>query len=503
MARPLASFETEIVTFQGLAPRETAEVAPVGALQTEPANQVGKSLEQVYVILLVLLLFGGASMQNAKADADNFVSDILPLLEHHCWECHDGREAKGELRLDAERYAKREGRHGLRVIGPTREESELYQRLVSDDESYRMPRGADPLTAADIELIGQWIDKGAPWPQTATPEEPGLSQPTEARLAGLIRRVKMLMVRAPFWMAGGIIASVLGVVLLSLRMGNTRSPVLLSKIRVSWMIIVALLFALGGLREYYRQSPARSRSVSIDLSGAPPWQPNKPNYRLAARPMHPRRLGGRYYRGNDERDPLLFNRGFYLTATIDLSLRNELGQVVEAGSHVGSNLFVEILITKAPGATPRLFSKEVLDQVFLSREWIPDWQPAVLEGELIGLETVTPGEQWRARVPVSHSVGERTTGSIYVYRGDREGKHISKANKQYGIHYDLLIANAVITRDSELWMGSMARHPAIQYTPPDRIPATEWFDFRAMPVISGPNSTDPRLLGIESGDTRN
>jgi hypothetical protein len=215
-------------------------------------------------------------------------------------------------------------------------------------------------------------------------------------------------------------------------------------------------------------------------------------------------LGGRYYRGNDERDPLLFNHGFYRTATIDLSLQDTAaeGTVLQPGDPVTGTLFVELLIEKAPGASPRLYTQAILDQVFLTREWLPDWEATQSEGEPMQLEAITEGELWRARIPVEVTDGTRATGSIYIYRGDREGQSITKVNKQYGIHYDLLITDGTLSPDSELWMGSMTRHPWVVYTAPGQVPATEFFDFRPIPIISGANSTDPELLGIEPGADR-
>jgi hypothetical protein len=34
-------------------------------------------------------------------------------------------------------------------------------------------------------------------------------------------------------------------------------------------------------------------------------------------------------------------------------------------------------------------------------------------------------------------------------------------------------------------------------TPPEKIPYAEWFDYRPIPAITGPNSTDPTVLGVD------
>ena len=42
--------------------------------------------------------------------------------------------------------------------------SELIRRVTSTDEDLRMPPEGDPLSSAQIELLRQWINHGAPWP---------------------------------------------------------------------------------------------------------------------------------------------------------------------------------------------------------------------------------------------------------------------------------------------------------------------------------------------------
>ena len=81
---------------------------------------------------------------------------------------------------------------------------------------------------------------------------------------------------------------------------------------------------------------------------APTIEINEDSLPLPPHPLHPPRLGGKYYRGNDERDPLLFNSGFYRTATIDLNLVNSAGNRVEWESDTNGDLSVEIRIQRAP-----------------------------------------------------------------------------------------------------------------------------------------------------------
>lgn len=93
----------------------------------------------------------------------DFNREIRPILSENCFQCHgpdaDSREA--DLRLDQQDGA-------LRTFEPGhRDQSELFARVSSDDPDLRMPPAESnkQLTAAEIELLGQWITQGAAWGQ--------------------------------------------------------------------------------------------------------------------------------------------------------------------------------------------------------------------------------------------------------------------------------------------------------------------------------------------------
>ena len=65
-------------------------------------------------------------------------------------------------------------------------------------------------------------------------------------------------------------------------------------------------------------------------------------------PMHPKRLGGIYYRGNDERSPELFNGGFYRTATLEVWLSDAAGNHLQWNDEIADrNLFITFAINRA------------------------------------------------------------------------------------------------------------------------------------------------------------
>jgi len=99
----------------------------------------------------------------------NFNRDVRPILSDRCFQCHgpDKHERKGKLRLDqadGEQGAYRV-RGGIAALKPgDLEESEVWYRLTTYDEDDVMPPAdahKKPLTAAEREIIKQWIEEGA------------------------------------------------------------------------------------------------------------------------------------------------------------------------------------------------------------------------------------------------------------------------------------------------------------------------------------------------------
>lgn len=114
--------------------------------------------------LLVAVCLG---LVSPLAQAGRYNNQVKPILSQHCFACHgsDAKQRKGELRLDvppteagysAERLQKvfASGRHG----------SAIYTRITTSDAEEHMPPVDKPaLSAAEIEVIGQWLDDGAPY----------------------------------------------------------------------------------------------------------------------------------------------------------------------------------------------------------------------------------------------------------------------------------------------------------------------------------------------------
>src|SRR4030095_9235168 len=89
-----------------------------------------------------------------------FVRDVQPILGAACVRCHAEGLAQGKLRLDTREAFVQGGTSGKAVVAGDSATSPLYQRLVVNDPARRMPFGADPLPAAQIETLRRWIDAG-------------------------------------------------------------------------------------------------------------------------------------------------------------------------------------------------------------------------------------------------------------------------------------------------------------------------------------------------------
>ena len=98
----------------------------------------------------------------------DFARDIRPILSDKCFACHgpDSEHREGGFRLDVKQSAMSEADSGERAIVPGDvAASELVRRIISDDESERMPPDETnkKITAEERELIVRWIQQGAPW----------------------------------------------------------------------------------------------------------------------------------------------------------------------------------------------------------------------------------------------------------------------------------------------------------------------------------------------------
>jgi mono/diheme cytochrome c family protein len=113
------------------------------------------------------ILLGAAPVLHA-GDQAQFDSQVRPLLQKRCTECHGAKKQKGELRLDAKTFAFKGGHDGPAILAGKASESPLFQRITSKDADTRMPPEGEPLSEPEIAAVKAWIESGAVWPENDT-----------------------------------------------------------------------------------------------------------------------------------------------------------------------------------------------------------------------------------------------------------------------------------------------------------------------------------------------
>ena len=119
--------------------------------------------------LLLVCVFWGISRAQEPHKID-FGRDVQPIFKTRCVGCHGPAQQKNGFRLDRRSDAMRGGT--IAVIGPGNSAgSRLYNRLTGGEFGLQMPP-TGPLSAAEINIIKDWIDQGAEWPDTLSGETP-------------------------------------------------------------------------------------------------------------------------------------------------------------------------------------------------------------------------------------------------------------------------------------------------------------------------------------------
>src|SRR5262245_4474990 len=111
------------------------------------------------------LLLAGTFFLALTVSAADFSKDIQPIFARHCYECHGAEKQKGKLRLDERNSAMRAGKDAIIISGKAAQ-SELYRRVtLPKGHEDIMPNRGEPLSKAETDLIRDWINQGAVWPE--------------------------------------------------------------------------------------------------------------------------------------------------------------------------------------------------------------------------------------------------------------------------------------------------------------------------------------------------
>jgi hypothetical protein len=104
---------------------------------------------------------GSESQNFSPEDLKFFEQHIRPILAERCFKCHGPKKQQGALRLDSRSAMLSGGDSGAAIAPGNAAESLLVQAVKY--ESFEMPPDGH-LPEAQIELLEQWIARGAAWP---------------------------------------------------------------------------------------------------------------------------------------------------------------------------------------------------------------------------------------------------------------------------------------------------------------------------------------------------
>jgi hypothetical protein len=122
---------------------------------------------QMSKVICLLILFNVAQsllVMPTHAETIDFIRDVRPILQKHCYSCHGAKKQKSNLRLDVKSEAFKGGEtYGPSIIAGNAKDSPLIQLVREDDPDQRMPLDSTPLSAEEIATLTKWIEQGAIW----------------------------------------------------------------------------------------------------------------------------------------------------------------------------------------------------------------------------------------------------------------------------------------------------------------------------------------------------
>ena len=122
---------------------------------------MGTIMKRLLFITLVVV----SSNAFAADKTVDFVRDVKPILQTHCWKCHGAERQESDLRLDARTALLKGGDSSENVVVPGKSDSSaLIKRVTSNDADTVMPPEGPKLTKAQVNILKAWIDQGVKVP---------------------------------------------------------------------------------------------------------------------------------------------------------------------------------------------------------------------------------------------------------------------------------------------------------------------------------------------------
>ena len=117
-------------------------------------------IKRTFFATALLLALGMGS-----ASAVDYETQIKPIFENNCIDCHGPDKDKSGLRVDRRAILIRGGDSGAAAIVPGEPAKSLLLDMIKGvDPDEVMPPKGDPLKKSEIALIEKWVTEGAKWP---------------------------------------------------------------------------------------------------------------------------------------------------------------------------------------------------------------------------------------------------------------------------------------------------------------------------------------------------
>jgi mono/diheme cytochrome c family protein len=94
----------------------------------------------------------------------DFIRDVQPVFQRHCYPCHGPEKHKSEFRLDVRDVAFKGGELYAPNIKPSQAAESTLIQFVSGNGDLEMPPEGPRLSPEEITTLRTWVDQGAPWP---------------------------------------------------------------------------------------------------------------------------------------------------------------------------------------------------------------------------------------------------------------------------------------------------------------------------------------------------
>lgn len=132
------------------------------AIETRRVTMYLTSCILIFLTTCMVLGSQGSAQEVSQHESDDnsLFSSVAELLQSKCLGCHNAVDPKGDFSLQSKSAVLESGYLDFDAPG----ESHLLAVLTTEDGSQRMPKDGSPLRREEIDLLRNWIESGAEWP---------------------------------------------------------------------------------------------------------------------------------------------------------------------------------------------------------------------------------------------------------------------------------------------------------------------------------------------------